>query len=327
MSLRCAVELDIPEIIHKHGRPITLSELVSALEIHPPKVHGLFRLMRLLVHSGFFSTKKVQGEEAYILTSSSKMFLKEKSYCYTPLVLALTDPVFVNPCHFLSHWFRGNNDLATFQTAHDGLNFWDYAEKNPEFSNLFNEAMACDSQMANLIVKDCKPIFQGLSSLVDVGGGTGSFARIISEAFPGIKCTVLDRAHVVPNLPDNENLKFIAGDMFQFIPPADAFFFKLIFHAFVDEDCLKILKKCREAIASKGDEGGKLIIIDIVINEKKDEAEVTEAKLLYDMLMMVAVRGIERTEKEWKRLFLDAGFTRYKITPLFGIKSVIEVFP
>ena len=90
---------------------------------------------------------------------------------------------------------------------------------------------------------------------------------------------------------------------------------------------MKILKKCREAIASRGDEGGKLIIIDIVINEKKDEAEVTEAKLLYDMLMMVAVRGIERTEKEWKRLFLDAGFTRYKITPLFGIKSVIEVFP
>ena len=228
MSLRCAVELDIPEIIHKHGRPITLSELVSALEIHPPKVHGLFRLMRLLVHSGFFSTKKVQGEEAYSLTSSSKMFLKEKSYCYTPLVLALTDPVFVNPCHFLSHWFRGNNELATFQTAHDGLNFWDYAEKNPEFNNLFNEAMACDSQMANLIVKDCKPVFQGLSSLVDVGGGTGSFARIISEAFPGIKCTVLDRAHVVPNLPDNENLKFIAGDMFQFIPPADAFFFKVM---------------------------------------------------------------------------------------------------
>lgn len=90
---------------------------------------------------------------------------------------------------------------------------------------------------------------------------------------------------------------------------------------------MKILKKCREAIASRGDEGGKLIIIDIVINEKKDEAEVTEAKLLYDMLMMVAVRGSERTEKEWEKLLLDAGFSHFKITPVYGIKSLIEAYP
>lgn len=57
-----------------------------------------------------------------------------------------------------------------------------------------------------------------------------------------------------------------------------------MFHAFCDEDCVKILKKCREAIATKE---GKVIIIDMVIDEKKDEHEITEAKLLFDMLMMV----------------------------------------
>ena len=89
---------------------------------------------------------------------------------------------------------------------------------------------------------------------------------------------------------------------------------------------MKILKKCRDAIPSE-EEGGKVIIIDIVINEKKDEADVTETKLLMDMLMMTIVNGRERDEKEWEKLFFEAGFRHYKITPLFGLRSLIELFP
>lgn len=101
-------------------------------------------------------------------------------------------------------------------------------------------------------------------------------------------------------------------------------YLQLVFHAFGDEDCVKILKKCREGIAAKK---GKVIIIDAVIDEKKDEHESKETKLFFDMLMMIVVTGKERTQKEWERLFLEAGFSHYKITPLFGLKSLIEVFP
>ena len=79
----------------------------------------------------------------------------------------------------------------------------------------------------NLVVKDYKPIFEGLGSLVDVGGGTGTMGMIISEAFPHMKCTVFDLPHVVANLPASKNLKFVGGDMFQYIPPADAVLFKV----------------------------------------------------------------------------------------------------
>ncbi|KAL9411347.1 hypothetical protein AB3S75_045024 [Citrus x aurantiifolia] len=181
--------------------------------------------------------------------------------------------------------------------------------------------------MTSFVVKaECKQIFEGLGSLVDVGGGNGSLSRIISEAFPGIKCTVLDLPHVVANLPEADNLKYIAGDMFQFIPPADAFLFMLVFHGLGDEDGLKILKKRREAIASNG-ERGKVIIIDIVINAEEEEHELTETKFLFDFLMSVNANGKERTESEWAKLFSDAGFSHYKITPIFGMRSLIEVNP
>ena len=76
----------------------------------------------------------------------------------------------------------------------------------------------------------------------------------------------------------------------------------------------------------KGKEG-KIIIMDIMINEEKDDHDVTTTKLLLDALMMVLLTGKERNQKEWEKLFLEAGFSHYKIVSSFGMKSLIEVYP
>ena len=97
-------------------------------------------------------------------------------------------------------------------------------------------------------------------------------------------------------------------------------------HDWSDEECVNILKNCKEAITSKGKEG-KVIVIDVVINQEKDEHDVTTTKLLFDALMMVLLTGKERNKKEWEKLFLEAGFSYYKIVSSFGMKSVIEIYP
>ena len=74
----------------------------------------------------------------------------------------------------------------------------------------------------SLVITDYKPIFEGLDSLVDVGVGTGTMARIIFVAFPHMKWTVLDLPYVVANLPDGEILKYVSEDMFQSITSVDA---------------------------------------------------------------------------------------------------------
>lgn len=89
---------------------------------------------------------------------------------------------------------------------------------------------------------------------------------------------------------------------------------------------LKILKRCKEAISDNGNKG-KVIIIDMVVDENHDQRDITETKLVFDILMMVLVTGRERTNGEWKKLFIEAGFNRYKITPMFGLRSLMEVFP
>ena len=103
-----------------------------------------------------------------------------------------------------------------------GSHWWDFLNKNPAYNKIFNEAMASDSQMSNLALRDCKLVFEGLESIVDVGGGTGTTAKIICEAFPNLKCIVFDRPQVVENLSGSLNLTYVGGDMFKSIPKVDA---------------------------------------------------------------------------------------------------------
>ena len=102
-------------------------------------------------------------------------------------------------------------------------------------------------------------------------------------------------------------------------------FTQSILHDWNDDECIKILKQCKEAIPSK-ENGGKLIIIDMVVKNSEGGDESLKIQLFFDMLMMALATGRERNEKDWTKLFLDAGFSDYKITQILGLRSLIEVY-
>lgn len=49
-------------------------------------------------------------------------------------------------------------------------------------------------------------------------------------------------------------------------------------------------------------------------------------QILYDVFMM-RVDGTDRDEHQWRKIFFEAGFKDYKITPMLGYRSIIEVYP
>ncbi|KAI3839607.1 hypothetical protein MKW92_041399 [Papaver armeniacum] len=322
MSLKCVVELGIPDILHSHGKPMTLSSLADALSLPSGRVDPLNRLMRFMVHSGFFATQSLgenQEQQGYILTATSRLLVKANSNTMASVILTMVDPFLVSSLHSLSSWFQGS-ESTPFAAAH-GTNIWNVLEQNPDFGKNFHDAMANDScVLMSVILNEGKEVFNNLKSLVDVGGGTGTTAHAVVGAFPHLNCIVLDLPNVVANLQGTANVVFTGGDMFESIPRADAVLMKLILHDWSDKDCVRILKRCRE-----------VIIIDAVIDEdkKKQEADdsITETQLLFDIMMMAVVNGKERTEKEWEKLFTDSGFTDYKITRVQGFRSFIEVYP
>ncbi|KEH30982.1 isoflavone-7-O-methyltransferase 9 [Medicago truncatula] len=326
MSVKWALDLKIPDIIHNHGHAMTLSELISSLKVPQSKETCVRRLMRLLAHIDFFAIVKIdETKEGYALTPTSQLLVSDTDHCLSSMVRLLNTPTLVDAYNHLGKWTCGE-DLTIVETALGPESYWDFIHENSAYLKSFNDAMESDSHVVRLALRDCNSVFEGIGSLVDVGGGTGNTAKIICEAFPELKYTVLDLPQVVSGLTGSINLSFVGGNMFKSIPQADTVLLKWVLHNWGDDDCIKILKNCKKAISGK-EKGGKVIIIDVVINEKQDEHEMTEVKLLLDVVMMTSLNGKERNEKEWKQLFLQAGFKYYKIFPTFGFRSLIELYP
>ncbi|KAJ0462015.1 putative trans-resveratrol di-O-methyltransferase [Helianthus annuus] len=287
--------------------------------------------MRILVHAGFFSIQSLpsvdrEEREGYSLTPASRLLLKEESLNITPLFLVFLDPIMLDPWQNMSKWLRNENDINPFQTTH-GKMAYELAVEDPKLYQSINEGMASDRRLvASVILKHSKGIFEELDSVVDVGGGTGTFAKCIAEAFPNLSYINFDLPQVVKGLEGSKNLSFVGGDMFETIPKAQVVLFKWVLHNWSDEECAEILKRCKEAIPTK-ENGGKVIIIEIVLKDEELGNKTLETQLFYDMFEFTTTKGRQRSEKDWAKLFHDACFSGYKIYPVLGISSVIEVYP
>ncbi|KAI0507406.1 hypothetical protein KFK09_013531 [Dendrobium nobile] len=333
MSLKCAAELRISDAILRHGTPTTISDLISSLSIPEAKSRHLRTLMRILSQEGIFKSHiTLSGEETFDLTPVSRLLTtssipQRRLINHTPGILSQVENHIINSYHQLSHWFhRPDVTLTPFEMAH-GQTLWDLAGKMPEFNDSFNKGMACDSAFLAEVIKNIGgEVFRGIGKLVDVGGGTGLMAATLVEAFPGLQCTVFDLPHVIDTAEQTEGIQFAAGDMFVEIPAAQAALLKWILHDWNDEACIKILERCKEAIPSK-ENGGKVIIIDMVVGVGVNAQIALETQLLLDLHMMTIFGGKERDEAEWSKLFIAAGFSGYKITPSNGLRSIIEVYP
>ncbi|KAL6658517.1 hypothetical protein ACP70R_004103 [Stipagrostis hirtigluma subsp. patula] len=328
MALQCAIKLRIPTAIHNRGGGASLSELHAALPVPAGKRPCLSRLMRALCAFGILREDEAAG--VYRLTPVSRLLVDgangDGHACMLPCAALTRSSFLVEAALRLAEWLVVDDAAAEtpFMMAH-GAGFWGVAGRDAEFGAVFNEAMGADSRfVAEIVVHECGEVFAGVRSLVDVGGGDGTMAKAIAKAFPHVRCSVLELRQVVDAVPVDGTVEFVAGDMMEFIPPGDAVLLKTVLHNWSDEDCVRILKRAKEAISSR-EPKGKVIIIDMVVGSASRQAY--EAQVLMDLLMMVATTGEERDEERWHRIFLDAGFSKYKISSILGPRSIIEVYP
>ncbi|CAL5089414.1 unnamed protein product [Urochloa decumbens] len=347
MALQCAMKLGIPNAIHRCGGAASLPELHAALPVAVSKRPCLSRIMTFLAASGIFgleTTPPADGEVAtgggarYSLTEASRLLVGDDDddvssgrTCLSRFLLLCSTPLHFMASQTMAEWLQEEEDTAAdtttpFMKAH-GESIYNLVSRNAEFGACFNEAMGADSRfVAEVVVRECGAVFAGVRSLVDAGGGDGSTARAIARAFPHVRCSVLELPHVVDAVPaGGGDVEFVAGDMMEFIPPADAVLLKFVLHNWSDKDCVRILKRCKEAISTR-EPKGKVIIIDVVLGSSSSK-QTLEAQLSLDLCMMVVLPGKQRGEEDLHKIFLEAGFTRYKISSVLGSRSLIEVYP
>jgi hypothetical protein len=310
--------LGIPGILKRSG-PMTAASLVAAgIDANPS---ALERVMRACASTGLF-TEDAQGrfgptELSDVLTDDSPVSVRAMAQEVGGLWLKIFEA--------LPEAIR-TEEPQSKQVL--GMEFWDYLTANPKELETFGQAMKSGSTNSMRgVLMHCN--LSTASKVVDVGGSLGHLVIALLDKYANLRGILLDvpnliplaRAHCQTSHPGiAPRLEFVGGDMFESVPRGDVYILKHIIHDWTDEYCVKLLQNCNQSM--EGD--GRVICIDAVIPPLGDTSE-TSSKFL-DLLMMVAIRGKERTRLQWEELYAAAGFRITSVTPLqdnFGV-SIIE---
>ncbi|EEE52010.1 hypothetical protein OsJ_33719 [Oryza sativa Japonica Group] len=303
MTLRCAVHLGIPTAIHRHGGAASLPDLVTALSLPTAKLPlSSAASWGCWSNSGIFASE--DAGTTYRFTPVS-FFLVDGAAAAVPVVdghlsqvphvLASTSRHCLDTVAGLAGWFREDfpapSPPSPFEHVHGVTPLESTARLGPEDAALFQEGLRVyDASGFAVVLRECRDVFDGVESLTDCGGGDGTAARAIAEAFPHVKCWTSP----------------------------------VRLHHWSDEDCIKILAQCKKAVPLQ-EERGKVIIIDIVVGS--DSGPMLESQLLMDVAVMLVTKSRQRDENDWRDLFMKVGFRDYKIVKKLGPRCVIEVYP
>ncbi|KAJ4978054.1 hypothetical protein NE237_008834 [Protea cynaroides] len=145
---------------------------------------------------------------------------------------------------------------------------------DPRFKKVFNKGMSNYSTITMKKIADTYKGFEGLTSLVDVGGEVGTTLQMIVSKYPSLRGINFDLPHVISDTPSYPRVDHAVGDRFVSVPKADAILLKWICHNWSDDHCLKLLKNCYDALA----DDGKVIVVDYILSHPRGHTRCPEPK-------------------------------------------------
>jgi hypothetical protein len=207
-----------------------------------------------------------------------------------------------------------------------GLPAFGYYEKHVDEGEQFGRAMQNVSNFAAAAVLEAYD-FSSVRTIMDVGGGNGSMALLILRHHPEMKGKVCDLPYIESQAKQGihaagagHRCEFHPTDFFKSVPKgADLQVLKFILHDWNDEECVQILRNCREALVP----GGKVLLVEMLVPEEIRPDFV----MLMDLNMLVMTGGRERTAKEFEKVLNDAGFEMTRVIPTKSPFSLIEARP
>src|SRR5829696_7910479 len=253
--------------------PRASDELSAETGAHPD---ALYRLLRALAAAGMF---REEGGQRFALTELGDCLRSDASEPVAGWAAFVGEPYHWQAWGDLLHGVRtGENP---FQHIH-GADPWTFRARRPELSAGFDRAMTAVSRQVSVAVLDAYD-FGRFATVADIGGGNGAFLARLLTAYPAMRGVLFDQPHVV----------------------ADAYVLKAILHDWEDDDCVRILRVCRGAMAA----GAALLVVEREIGPPNENLDAKFG----DLNMLVGPGGRDRSVDEYARLFAATGFrfTRY----------------
>ncbi len=182
-------------------------------------------------------------------------------------------------------------------------------ERGDEWLRAFIAAMHWRArQMADPIVALLD--LDGVSRVLDVGGGSGAFSMAFVRAGAGIHAVVFDLPNVVPLTRNyfesagyGAQISTVAGDYRRDDLPGgfNLVFLSAIIHANSVDENRRLLQKCSAAI----EPGGQVVVLDQIVNEDRT---APPSAVMFALNMLVGTGGGDTyTESEVRAWMEEAG--------------------
>jgi hypothetical protein len=195
-------------------------------------------------------------------------------------------------------WYEtlGNLD-ASGEKAFEG-DFWAWLAEHPRERTLFDRAMGQGKERR---VERLAGFEWSGETVVDVGGGNGSFLLELFAHQPGLRGIVYDLPETVRDDAQlaGAGIEFVEGSFFERVPEGDVYVLGTILHDWPDDRAAAILGTIREHAPA----GARVLILDNVVQPGNEP----QGSKWLDLLMLALLAGRERTEPDWRALVEGAG--------------------
>ncbi len=157
--------------------------------------------------------------------------------------------------------------------------------------------------------------------LLDIGGGPGTFSVLISQAYPEIKCTVIDLPDIITiasRLIKKQNrhnqVKTLAGDYHALEYPMgnDVVNFFGVLHQESPESITNLLKKAYNSLLSNG----TVYIMDMMTNAERTAPKFST--MFSINMALTTPNGWVFSEEDLKGWCSEAGFVDFSVKPVGG---------
>jgi protein-L-isoaspartate O-methyltransferase len=282
-------------------RPLTLSEICTALQVAPHPAEALLTTLEAL--------RLVQTDNGhYALTPLAAETLLARSPTYFGWYLEreiLNEPVF------------------SFSSLRDAVRNNSPLEQRGD-RQMFARAMHSMSMGAALGWPEAIDLSQ-CQLLLDIGGGSGAHSIGATVKWPNLRTLLFERdteilqiAHeMIASYGLQKRVGVQVGDMLNDpFPPADTHLYSAIYHHWPSERCRMLAAKSFASLPS----GGRIIIHERLYNEQQTGPFPVVA---LNMLARLRGEGGRYSAREYNSMLQDAGFIDLEVKPTFGYWSIV----
>ena len=295
--LGALVDIGVPDELTS---PRSVRDLAAATGTDPDQLE---RVLRYAAARGFVTITKTGEVGPNGVTRALRSDSVAPWHAWVQFISATW---FSDAWRHLADGLRSPGESA-FEHAH-GHDFFTYITSvDPSAGAIFGEAMAAGATLQAIGLAK-KLDWAGVTSVCDIGGGTGAALEVIQRYHPQLDVTLFDlaevtsRARLGPRDTSPGRRRIESGNFFDIIPhDHDRYLLLAIIHDWDDDHAHAILSNVRAALP---EHGRAIVVENMAPGRPRDDFTVAS-----DLLMFVLAAGRERTDPEYRDLFAAAQLT------------------